>query len=144
MNAITVREGSNLYKTKRFCENSFIRAWLLRRMDSVLENILHGLSSWAERIFDIEEQLKRTKDIRKSVIDSLYRQVLDGFISEQDSIELERTCDLWLNLYNSCLCKSVGADFADHNLLTYLLELYTLKLITKEFFISTTLEICRN
>ena len=71
--------------------------------------------------------------------------MLDGFISEKDSIELEHTCDLWLNLYNSCLCKALGADFIDRrDVLAYLLELYTLKQITKEFFLSTTLELCRN
>ena len=110
-------------------------------MESVLESIIDGLNSWMEKILD--ERLKKTKDIRESVLDSLNRQVLDGFISEQDSIELEHTCDLWLNLYNSCLRKSVGADFADRDVLTYLLELYTLKQITKEFFISATFELCR-
>ena len=110
-------------------------------MESVLESIIDGLNSWMEKILD--ERLKKTKDIRESVLDSLNRQVLDGFISEQDSIELEHTYDLWLNLYNSCLRKSVGADFADRDVLTYLLELYTLKQITKEFFISATFELCR-
>ena len=113
-------------------------------MEAVLENIIDALNSWTEKILDAEERLKKTTDLRKSVIDSLNRQVLDGFISEQDSIELEDTCDLWINLYNSCVCKSVGADFADRNVLTYLLDLYSLKQITKEFFISATLELCRN
>ena len=113
-------------------------------MESVLENIIDGLNSWTEKILDVEERLKKTKDIRQSVLNSLNRQVLDGFISEQDSIELEHTYDLWLNLYKSCLCKSAGADFADRDVLTYLLELYTLKQITKEFYISATLELCRS
>ena len=110
-------------------------------MESVLQSIIDVLNSWMEKILD--ERLKKTKDIRESVLDSLNRQVLDGFISEQDSIELEHTYDLWLNLYNSCLRKSVGADFADRDVLTYLPELYTLKQITKEFFISATFELCR-
>ena len=111
-------------------------------MESVLESIIDGLNSWMDRILD--ERIKKTKDIQESVLDSLNRQVLDGFISEQDSIELEHTCDLWLNLYNSCLRKSVGADFADRDVLTYLLELYTLKQITKEFYISAAFELCRS
>ena len=111
-------------------------------MESVLESIIDGLNSWTEKILDIEERLKKTKDIRQSVLNSLNRQVLDGFISEQDSIELERTYDLWLNLYKSFLCKT--ADFADRDVLTYLLELYRLKQITKEFYINTTLELCRS
>ena len=113
-------------------------------MESVLESIIDGLNSWIEKILDVEERLKKTKDIRQSILDSLNRQVLDGLISDQDSIELIHICNLWLNLYNSCLRKSVGADFADRDVLTYLLELYTLKQITKEFYISAAFELCRS
>ena len=78
------------------------------------------------------------------MLQSLKRQVLDGLITEQDSIELEYTADLWLNLYRTYLCKCVGADFSDRDVLTYLIELYTLKQISKEFFIQVALQLCRN
>ena len=112
-------------------------------MEKILENIVDGLNSWAEKILDVEERIKKTSNLRESVVNSLNRQVLDGLISQQDSIELEEICDLWLNLYKSVMCMSVGADFADCVVVTYLLELYTLKQITKEFFINATLELCR-
>ena len=111
--------------------------------ESVLKDIVIALDSWTEKIIDAESRIKKTQDIRKSVLDSLNRQVLDGLISEQDSIELEYICDLWLNLYRSFLCKSSGADFADRDVLTYLLELYTLKQISKNFVINIALELCR-
>ena len=111
--------------------------------ESVLKDIVIALDSWTEKIIDVESRIKKTQDIRKSVLDSLNRQVLDGLISEQDSIELEYICDLWLNLYRSFLCKSSGADFADRDVLTYLLELYSLKQISKNFFINLALELCR-
>ena len=113
-------------------------------MESVLENIIDGLNLWTEKILDVEERLKKTTDLRKSVLDSLNRQVLDGLLSEQDSIELEYTCGLWLNLYKSFLCRTAGADFVDRDVLTYLLELYTLKQISKEFFIQVALQICKS
>ena len=53
-------------------------------MENILENIIDGLNSWTDQILDVEERIKKTKDIRKSVVDSLTRQVLDGFISEKD------------------------------------------------------------
>ena len=112
-------------------------------MEAVLNDIIIALNSWTEQIIDIESRIKKTQDIRKSVLDSLNRQVLDGLISEQDSIELEYIYDLWLNLYRSFLCKSSGADFADRDVLTYLLELYSLKQISKNFFINLALELCR-
>ena len=112
-------------------------------MEAVLNDIIIALNSWTEQIIDIESRIKKTQDIRKSVLDSLNRQVLDGLISEQDSIELEYIYDLWLNLYRSFLCESSGADFADRDVLTYLLELYSLKQISKNFFINLALELCR-
>ena len=111
--------------------------------ESVLKDIVIALDSWTEKIIDAESRIKKTQDIRKSVLDSLNCQVLDGLISKQDSIELEYICDLWINLYKSFLCKSSGADFADRDVLTYLLELYTLKQISKNFVINIALELCR-
>ena len=80
-----------------FC--SLVINYQRRRMDKVLENIIDNLNTWTERIVDVEERLKKSTDIRQSVLDSLNRKVLDGLISEQDSIELEYLCDLWLNLF---------------------------------------------
>ena len=62
-------------------------------MEAVLNDIIIALNSWTEQIIDIESRIKKTQDIRKSVLDSLNRQVLDGLISEQDSIELEYICN---------------------------------------------------
>ena len=58
-------------------------------METVLKDIVIALDSWTEQIIDVESRIKKTQDIRKSVLDSLNCQVLDGLISEQDSIELE-------------------------------------------------------
>ena len=110
---------------------------------NVLMDIVIALNSWTAQIIDAESRIKKTLDIRKSVLDSLNRQVLDGLISEQDSIELEYICDLWINLYTSFLCTSSGAEFTDRDVLTYLLELYSLKQISKNFFINIALELCR-
>ena len=112
--------------------------------DNILEDIVSAFDSWTSRIIDVESKLQKTQDIRQSVLQSLKRQVLDGLVSEQDSIELEYVVDLWLNLYRTYLCKCVGADFSDRDVLTYLIELYTLKQISKEFFIQVALQLCRN
>ena len=112
-------------------------------MDNVLSDIVVALESWTDRIVDAESRIKKTQDIRKDVQDSLNRQVLDGLISEQDSIELEYTCNLWINLYKTFLLKSAAVEFSDQDVLTYLLELYSLKQISKKFFINIALELCR-
>ena len=111
-------------------------------MENILENIVDGLNSWTEQILDLEERLEKITDVRKSVLDSLKRQVLDGFISELNAIELERICDLWIRLYNSFLCKIAGVEVLDRDVLTDLLELFTLKQISKKFYLDTVLVLC--
>ena len=113
-------------------------------MDDVLSDIVIALESWTDQIIDVESRIKKTQDIRQRVHDSLNRQVLDGLISEQDSIDLLYTCDLWINLYKSFLLKSAGVEFSDQDVLTHLLELFSLKQISKKFFINIALELCRN
>lgn len=110
--------------------------------NSVLDDIVDSLDSWSQRLLDIESKLKKTQTIREKVVDSLKRQVLDGLISESDSFELEYTTDLWLNLYKTYLCKCAGTDYTDRDVLHYLIELYTLKQISKEFFIQVALQLC--
>ena len=56
-------------------------------MDDVLSDIVVALESWTDRIVDTESRIKKTQDLRKSVLDSLNRQVLDGLVSESASRE---------------------------------------------------------
>ena len=118
----------------------------VRRMaaESILEDISEALESWAQRILDIETKIKRTTGLRENILDALQRQVLDGLIFEQDSRELEYVGDLWISLYKTFMCRCVGADFADRDVLTYLLELFELKQISKEFFMQIALQLCRS
>ena len=111
---------------------------------TILEDIREALESWSLRIFDVETQIQGVTDLRESIVNSLKRQVLDGLISESDSFELEYVADLWIKLYKSFLCKCIGADFSDRDVLTYLLELFTLKQISKEFFIQVSLQLCQS
>ena len=108
---------------------------------TILENIGEALESWSQRILDIEAKINGVGNLRESIVNSLKRQALDGLISESDTFELEYVADLWINLYKSFHCKSVGASFTDRDVLTYLLELFSLGQISKEFFIQVALEL---
>ena len=109
---------------------------------NILLDILEALETWTQRLLDTETSFKKTTDLRCSIFDSLRRQQLDGFISEQDVRELEYTADLWIKLHTAFSCKSTGAKFSDRDVLTYLLELYDLKQISKELFVRIALDIC--
>ena len=74
-------------------------------MDQVVENIIDNLNTWTERIVDVEERLKKSRDIQESVLDSLHRQVLDSLASFLSVLDGE---------YPICLCEilSFSINFA--------------------------------
>ena len=111
---------------------------------TILEDISQALENWSHRILDVETKVKRVKDFRETIVADLHRKIEDGVISEQDSLEFEYITDLWANLYKSFLCRTAGADFADRDVITYLIELYGLKQISKELFVQIVLDLCRN
>ena len=111
---------------------------------TILEDISQALENWSHRILDVETKVKRVKDFRETIVADLHRKIEDGVISEQDSLEFEYITDLWANLYKSFLCRSTGADFADRDVVTYLIELYGLKQISKELCVQIVLDLCRN
>ena len=112
-------------------------------VSTILEDISQALEVWSHRILDVETKIKRVTDFRETLVGDLHRKVEGCIISEQDSVEFECITDLWLNLYKSFLCCSAGADFADRDVITYLLELYGLKQISKELCVRIVLELCR-
>ena len=111
---------------------------------TILEDISQALENWSHHILDVETKVKRVTDFRETIVADLHRKIQDSVISEQDSQEFEYVTDLWTNLYKSFLCRSAGADFVDRDVITYLIELYGLKQISKELFVQIVLELCRN
>ena len=109
--------------------------------NNIVDNILDALENWAHRILDSESIFNWTATLNQKISDSLHRQLLDGFISDQDVRELEYVCDLWTKLLVSLNCRLSGCEFSNRNVLSYLLELYTLKQISKELFIETALQL---
>ena len=113
-------------------------------VDHILEDIVQALDSWTQRILVLEIDLQRNSNIKNDITDCLQRQVLDGLIRREDAKEFEYVLDLWTNLHRAYSCKQIGADFADQDVLSYLLELFSLKQISKTFFIRVALELlCR-
>ena len=103
----------------------------------ILLMISEALENWSQRVCNLETICKQTTDFHEKVINSLQRQVID---SQQDVKELEYAADLWQMLYVTYNCKVLGCEFSTRDLLTYLLELYSLNQISKQFFIEVTLK----
>ena len=111
---------------------------------SVLEDITQALDTWSQQLLDVEIKIKHIEDYRENLVGDLRRNVQERTISETDFLEFESVTDLWINLYKSVLFHSVGAEFADRDIIYYLLELYRLKQISKEIFVQIVLESCRS
>ena len=106
----------------------------------ILLMISEALENWGQRVCNLETICKQTTDFHEKVINSLQGQVIDGLLSQQDVKELEYAADLWQKLYVTYNCKVLGCEFSTRDLLTYLLELYSLNQISKQFFIEVTLK----
>ena len=111
--------------------------------DPILEDIIDALDLWTQKILVLETDLQQNSDIKKTIVDCLQRQVLDGLLKDQDAKELQYVLDLWGNLHRAYACRKCGVDFVDEEALTNLLELFSLKQISKSFFIRVALELCR-
>ena len=111
--------------------------------DPVLEDIVDALDLWTQKILVLETDLQQNSDVKKTIVDCLQRQVLDGLLKEQDAKELQYVLELWTDLHRAYICKKCGVDFVDEEALENLLELFSLKQISKSFFIRVALELCR-
>ena len=111
---------------------------------TILEDISQALEVWSQQLHNVETKIKHVTDFRETLVGDLRRRVDASIISEQDLFEFEYIADLWLNFYKSFLCHSAGADFTDRDVITYLIELYEVKQISKELFVRIALELCRN
>ena len=103
----------------------------------VLEDIKEALEQWCRRILYIETSFEKTSDLEECITNTLKRQIVDGLISHQDFAESHYTLNLWINLYKTILNNSGNKETV-----FYLLELFDLKLITKEFFLHIVTEVC--
>ena len=107
----------------------------------ILQTISDALESWSQRVCNLETICKRTSDFHQKVVNCLQGQMIDGLISQQDVKELEYAADLWQKLYITYNCKILGCEFSTRDVLTYLLELYSSKQISQEFFIEVALKL---
>ena len=104
-------------------------------------DIEEALHIWTTRILDTETRLEKTISYRENIEASLRRQQLDGFLDHHDVAELRHVADLWAHLLNASSCYTIGCVFLKRDIITLLLELYTLKQINNNMFIEACLQL---
>ena len=78
-------------------------------------------------------------NLRNQLVESLHRQVTEGYIESRESRELEYTFNQWLKLLGALTCFENGCSFSKRDVIVYLLELYSLKQIGDSLFIDICL-----
>ena len=104
---------------------------------AVLEDIKEALELWSQRILYIDTSFEKTTDLGECIRNTLKRQIVDGLISNQEFEESHYILNLWINLYNTFLNQS-----GNQETLSNLLELFDLKVFTKEFFMCIAARVC--
>ena len=107
----------------------------------VWSDIEEALRCWTDRILDAESRLQKTASFRESIEASLRRQELDGFLNYQDIAELKHVTNIWMGLMNCVSSYRVGCAFVKRDIITYLIELYNLRQITKSLVVETCLQL---
>ena len=112
-------------------------------MGSILEDITQALDIWSEKLLDVEIKIKNIDIYRENVINDLQRNVDHGLISAMDKEEMERITNLWVELYRTILFCSIGCEYTTKDIISYLLELFTSKQITREVFVDILSRSCK-
>ena len=110
----------------------------------VLSTICEALEKWNERICALETTYDKTNNLHGNVLRSLELQKTDGLITEHEAKELEHIADHWQKLHLSFSCKVLGCEFSSPDIINSMLELFTAKQISKEFFIEIVLKLFQN
>ena len=109
----------------------------------ILEDIVEALELWGQRILELETNFGKTKELSENILNALNRQVLDGFISEQDSCKLQYIVNLWTKLHNSISAHCMGTQVITEDIVSCLVELFDLQQISKDFFVKIVMQLCR-
>ena len=113
----------------------------INQSDNVWSDIEGALHQWTCKILDAESRIEKTVSFRETIEASLRRQQLDGFLNTQDVAELRYVADVWTNLLNCTSSHALGCKFVKRDIITYLVELYTLRQITKSLLVETCLRL---
>ena len=107
----------------------------------VWTDIEEALHRWTCKILDAESRHDKTASFRDNIEASLRRQQLDGFLDHHDVAELRHVADLFINLLHATSCYRIGCVFLKRDIITLLLELYSLKQITNTMLVEACLQL---
>ena len=113
----------------------------VNQTDNVWLDVEEALHRWMCKILDVESHLEKSTGFRETIEASLRRQQQDGFLNHQDVAELRHVTNVWINLLNCTSSYTIGCNFVKRDIITYLVELYNLRQITKSLLVESCLRL---
>ena len=104
-------------------------------------SIANALDNWTQRIVDTETRQSKCTTFQQRISESLDRMRGDGLLNHHDIAELQHVTNLWSHLLAAASCYTVGCAFAKRDVITLLLELYSLKQLTSDLFVEACLQL---
>ena len=95
------------------------------------------LNSWLQQIVYIESVFKTSKNAQLQIHDVLDKMRAEDLLSSNEFNELKEIGNLWHELVELIYCYYAGSVSNKKRIIELLLELYSLKQLTKEIFINT-------
>ena len=96
-----------------------------------------SLNSWLQQIVYIESVFKTSKNAQLQIQEVLGKMQTEELLSSNEFNELKEIGNIWHELIELIYCYYAGSVNNKRRIIYLLLELYSLKQLTKEIFINT-------
>ena len=107
----------------------------------VLQQVIELLNVFEQRIADSEFKIEKSKEIGQRIEDVLNRQLMDGLISYVDFLNLRHVKELWISTSAALSSYNLGCQSSKRIILSNLIDLFTLKEISRERLLNIVEEI---
>ena len=108
-----------------------------KQITNIWSGVEAVLNNWFQQLLYIESVFKTSKSLQLQINEALERMKLDGLLSSNEFDDLTKVGKLWHELIELSYCYHTGSDSSRKRIIELLLELYSLKQLTKEVFVNT-------
>ena len=112
-----------------------------KQITNIWSGVEAVLNNWFQQLLYIESVFKTSKSLQLQINEALERMKIDGLLSSNEFDELTKVGKLWHELIELSYCYHTGSGSSKKRIIELLLELYSLKQITKEVFVNTCIQL---
>ena len=109
--------------------------------EHILQTIINHLTIFEQRIADSEYRLEGSQETGRRIKEVLSRQLKDGLLSYSEFLNLNHVKQLWLTTSAALSSYNLGCHSSKRIILSNLIDLFTLKEISRERLLNIVEEI---